>query len=110
MTKLFYDHLIIIEEVVALFEQHGIGTAERRQLLSLIDTTMHQEILTTILTLLPRKHHEEFLIRFHAAPHDASLLVYLKDRSVVDVEKEILKAANNVKKTLIKEIEAAKRG
>jgi hypothetical protein len=71
---------------------------------------MHQEILTTILTLLPRKHHEEFLIRFHAAPHDASLLVYLKDRSVVDVEKEILKAANNVKKTLIKEIEAAKRG
>lgn len=109
MTKVFYDHLIIIEEIIAVFDLRGIRGDEREEFLQLIDQTMHHEILGTILTHLPREHHEEFLIRFHAAPHDASLMTYLNERVSVDIEKEILKAANNVKKTLIKEIEAAKK-
>ena len=37
-----------------------------------------------------------------------SLMTYLNERAGIDVEKEILKAANSIKKTLIKEIERAK--
>ena len=109
MTKVFYDHLLIIEEVIAVFELHAIKGNERKELLQVIDKTMHHEILDTILTHLPRRHHEEFLLRFHSSPHDMSLMTYLNERAGIDVEKEILKAANSIKKTLIKEIEAAKK-
>ncbi len=109
MSKVFYDHLIVIEEITAVFDLHGIPPTEQRELIQLIDKTMHHEILHIILKYLPEHHHEKFLTRFHAAPHDTSLMTYLQDRVPIDIEKEILKAANSVKKKVIKEIEAARK-
>ncbi len=109
MKKIFYDHLIVIEEINAIFDLHGIPPAEQKELIEIIDKTMHHEILGAILTHLPREHHEEFLIRFHSSPHDASLMTFLAERTSIDIEKEIFKAANAVKKKVIKEIEAAKK-
>lgn len=108
MNKLFYDHLIIIEEIEMTLTTHQITKEECEDVLHLIDKTMHSEILNRILKHLPRTHHEEFLTRFHAAPHDTSLMTFLKNHTVVDIEKEILMVANNVKKKMIKEIERAK--
>lgn len=109
MKKIFYDHLIIIEEITAVFDLHGIRGSEREEFLAIIDKTLHQEILHSILTHLPLIHHEEFLIRFHGAPHDPSLMAFLRERTSVDIEKEILKSANAVKKKVLRDIESAKQ-
>ncbi len=108
MNKVFYDHLIIIEEIEFTLATHQITKEECKEILHLIDRTMHSEILSNILKHLPHAHHEEFLTRFHGAPHDKSLMSFLKDHTMVDIEKEILGVANRVKKTMIKEIERAK--
>lgn len=109
MSKLFYDHLIIIEEVAQVLTTHQLTQQECEEILDLVDKTMHSEILGTILKHLPRAHHERFLIHFHAVPHDRKILEFLQEHTPVDIEKEILKTANGVKKKILKEIEGAKR-
>ena len=108
-VKLFYDHLILIEEIEITLTTKQITREECEEILHLVDKTMHSEILHKILSHLPHIHHEEFLIRFHATPHDISLMKFLKEHTLVDIEKEILKTANSVKKKVLKEIEGAEK-
>jgi hypothetical protein len=97
MNKLFYDHLIIIEEIIAV-----AGTDKK--ILDLVDQTLQNEILDVIFTYLPKDKHEEFLVKFHAAPHNIALMQYLKDNSSVNIELAILDRANKTKKKLLKEL------
>jgi hypothetical protein len=107
MNKVFYDHLIIIEEVITIIDAHDIDAQEKKQIMDLVEQTLHQEILNTVFNHLPKDHHETFLIHFNAVPHDRKIIDFIKDKSGVDIEKEILKTANSVKKKIIKEIKTA---
>lgn len=104
MNKLFYDHLIVIEEVTAVLDEHKLSAKERTKILELMDATLQHEILDVIFTYLPREYHEEFLTKFHAAPHDPALMQYLKDNSPVNVELAILDRANKTKRKLLSEV------
>ena len=95
--KLFYDHLIIIEEIIAV-------AGNDSKLLDLVDQTLQNEILDVIFTFLPREKHEEFLKKFHGAPHDPLLMQYLKDNSPVNIELAILDRANKTKRKLLREL------
>ena len=97
MSKLYYDHLIVIEEIVAV-------VGNNKKILDLIDQTLQHEILDVILTYLPREKHEEFLTKFHRAPHDMGLMQYLKDNSAVNIELAILDRANKTKRKLLREV------
>lgn len=101
-AKLFYDHLVIIEEIVAVLDEHKMKANEKEKMLALIDRTLEHEILDVIFTYLPRGRHEEFLKMFHAAPHDPKLLTYLSDHSTVNMELAILDRANKTKRRLLK--------
>ncbi len=109
MAKIFYDHLIVIEEVIAVLDEHKLDSEERKELLQLIDETLHHEILDVIFTHLPKEKHELFLTRFHQAPHDVKLLEFLQEVTAVDIEKEILKTANRVKRFALSEIKKARK-
>lgn len=106
--KLFYDHLILIEEIEITLITHQVTREECEEILELVDKTMHSEIIQTILKHLPTHHHEVFLTRLHTVPHDRSIMTFLKEHTVVDIEKEILNTADRVKKGIIREIELAK--
>ncbi len=101
MGKIFYDHLIVIEEITAVLDSRGLTVKERQEILSLTDQTLHHHVLNVILTHLPREHHKSFLTRFHQAPHDETLLTFLKEKVTVDIEKEIVNEAQKVKKEII---------
>lgn len=95
MSKLFYDHLIIIEEIIG-------AVGNDKKLLGVIDETLQNEILDAIFTYLPKEHHGEFLKRFHAAPHDAALMTFLNEHASVNMELVILDRANKTKRKLLK--------
>lgn len=97
MATLFYDHLIVIEEITAV-------VGNDKKLLSVVDQMLQHEILDTIFTYLPKKHHQEFLVMFHAAPNDKKLLEYLNARSPVNMELAILDRANKTKRKILKEV------
>ncbi len=109
MTKIFYDHLINIEEVIIELDQNDISIEERSEFISIIDETLHHHILDTILSNLPFEHHENFLTKFHKAPHDPDLIIYLKQVSGPDIEEKIKTKANEVKKEIISEIKKSKK-
>lgn len=107
---IFYDHLIVIEEITAILDQHDLSRKEKSELLNLIDQTLHHHILDEILSLLPEPYHGEFMTRFHAHPDDKTLLFFLRDRSGTDMDKAIVKRADEVKKKLIKTILKSRLG
>ena len=104
MSKLFYDHLIVIEEVVAVIDEHKVNAKEKAKVLALIDTTLQHEILDAIFSYLPKAKHDEFLKMFHAAPHAPKLMEYLNDNCVVNIELAILDRANKTKRKLLAEV------
>jgi hypothetical protein len=104
MSKLFYDHLIVIEEVIAVLDEHKVSPKERDKILMLMDQTLQHEILDAIFTYLPGEVHEEFLTKFHTSPGDPALMQYLKDHAVVNIELAILDRANKTKAKLLKEV------
>lgn len=91
MSKLFFDHLVVLEEVEAEIKKTSQTKEERDELWELIDEMLHHRVLDTILDKLHHSHHEEFLEKFHRAPHDENLIDYLKEKIGENIE-ELIKA------------------
>ena len=104
MAKLFYDHLIVIEEIEILLDGQGLSGAEKKELLATIDEIFHHEILDTILTQLPKQHHEEFLQKLVTHPYDPGILPYLSEKAEKNMEREILQTIAQVKTKIHKEV------
>lgn len=97
--KIFYDHLVSIGEVITEIESLEIEESEKEELARLVDETAHHEMVDVILTHLPEEYHEEFLERFHAKPHDPTLLEYLKARGG-GIEEKLKQAGERVRTKL----------
>lgn len=104
MTKIFYDHLINIEAVWGEFENYEIELEEREEIEIIIDETFHHQIMGIILTYLPSEFHQTFLDRFYQSPFDKELLGFLKKQIKVDIEEEIKKQAEKIKKEILSDI------
>jgi len=100
---IFYDHIILIHEVYSEVESLPLGSEEKREMVEMIEETIHHKIVHRILDHLDEEHHEVFIERFHESPHDKELLKYLKEY-IPDVESKIKDAADEVKYDLLKTI------
>lgn len=101
MSKLFFDHLLVLEEVEVFINRKPISKEEKEELWKLIDGVIQTRVMDVVLTKLPRKHHEEFLEKFSSFPHDERLLEYLKEK-VEDIEEEIKKEVKLLEKDFVK--------
>ncbi len=104
--KNFYDHLVAVEEVTTVLKNYNLSVDEHGEITQLVEKTIHHEVLNIILKKLPKEKHEDFLNKFRAAPHDKNLLDYLK-REVGDIEEEIKKTAEKIKREILGEIKRA---
>lgn len=103
MSKLFYDHLIVLEEIETVLNRQQFDSKDKEVVGQVIEETVHYRVMTRILDHLPREHHQEFLERFHQAPYDASLLAFLKEK-VDKIEDFIREEIDTLKKELLKEL------
>lgn len=108
MTRVFYDHLVLIQDVILELDVHDLDLEEREELLDLIDQTIHHSMLDLILTHLPSDRHSEFITKFQTAPYDLALLDYLKVY-VPDIDVKITTHAQKIKNDLRSEIHKARR-
>lgn len=102
MTKIFYDHLIILTDLEIKISGLGLEPEEREELGQLVEETVHYRILTRILDSLPQENHEEFLDFFHQAPYEENLLDYLKEK-IEDIEEIIKKEIKDLEQSLLEE-------
>ncbi len=104
MSKLFFDHLIVLEEVNVFINKTAQNQEEKEELWGLVDEIIHHKVFDVILGKLPRKHHEEFLEKFHASPHDESLIDYLKEKIGQNIEELIKQEIGSLGEEILKEI------
>jgi hypothetical protein len=91
MSKIFYDHLIVLEEVRVQIDKVAKTSEEKEEIWKLVDEIIHHRVMNTILEKLPEKHHKSFLKRFYAAPYDEKLIPYLNEKIDDDIENFISK-------------------
>lgn len=80
MSKVFYDHLVILSEVEVGIATIAQSREEKEELWKLVDELIHHRVMGCILDKLPREHHEEFLEKFTKEPHNEDLITYLSER------------------------------
>ncbi len=103
MSKIFYDHLIILNDLEIRISGLELEPEEREELGQLVEETVHYRILTVILDSLPQENHQEFLGFFHQAPHEENLLGYLKEK-IEDIEEIIRREIKDLEQALLEEI------
>ncbi|MDO8551233.1 MAG: hypothetical protein Q7S03_00940 [bacterium] len=108
MSKIFFDHLVVLSEVELKMSSCDYLPGEKEKVHHLIEETITYRVITKILDHLPREHHEEFLKRFHAAPHHASLMSFLKER-VENIEDYIREEVKDIELMFLADIESSKR-
>ena len=104
MSKIFYDHLILIEDLFEEIDQIEGTEPDKAELKKTLDDIVHHRIFSKILELLPEVHHTEFLERFHAAPYALDHLEYLEEKTDQDITSELVLVAVTLKKELKNEI------
>jgi hypothetical protein len=104
MSKLFFDQLIVLDDVESEIKKVAKSPEEREELWGLVDEMIHHRVLGCILDKLPRESHEEFLGKYHAAPHDEGLFGYLKEKIGDNVEELIQTEIGGLAYELLEEI------
>ncbi|MCX6705338.1 MAG: hypothetical protein NT162_03320 [Candidatus Woesebacteria bacterium] len=105
MSKLFFDHLIILEEVEGEIKKSASSKEEQEELWGLVDGMVTNKVLEKVLDKLPKENHVEFLELFHKCPHDEEVIFgYLKGKAGEDIEETLRKELENIDTDILKEI------
>lgn len=109
MSKLYYDHLIILEDVEAELDQMSLSSEDKSEFENMIEELIHHRVMDCVLTHLPKPHHAEFLEKFSKAPFDPSLIRYIDQRIESSIEMHIKDEMETIKKELLRDLKSAQK-
>lgn len=104
MSNIFYDHLIVFEEIDFVIKNLTRESEEKEELWKLIDEMTHHSVMICILEKLPRKYHFDFIEKFHNTPYDIGLIKYLNEKAGTNIEKVLKDRIINLEKEILKEL------
>lgn len=104
MSKIFYDHLIGLEEISLKLKGYNLQKEEYDELIGIAGETLHHHVLNIILTHLPKEKHEIFLETFYLAPHDPKLMDFLKNEGLIEIEEKISTGIKKIRTEILNEI------
>ncbi len=109
MSAIFYDHLISLEELEKIIKTDIDFPEEKEELWKLIDEVIHHRVLGCILDHLDTTHHEEFLLKFHKAPHDLGLIDFLNNNIGKNIKELIKQEIGTLTLELLHEVKNRKK-
>ena len=104
MPKVFYDHLIGLEEISLELKGYNLQKEEYDELIGIAGETLHHHVLNIILTHLPKDKHQIFLETFSLTPHDPKLMDFLKNEGLIEIEEKISIQIKKIKTEILNEI------
>lgn len=104
MSKIFYDHLIICEELDCLIKKICETQEEKEELWCLVDEIIHNRVLGCILSKLPEERHYEFLTMIHSCPYDDQILPFANQLMDDNLEEIISNEIKSLEKEIVNEI------
>lgn len=108
MSKIFFDDLVILDDVDKEIKNISETLEEKEELWRLVDEIVNHRVMIGILDHLPHEHHHEFLTNFYESPHNESHLTYLNERIEDKIEDVITKEIDKLKEELLQEIKTLK--
>jgi transcriptional regulator of NAD metabolism len=106
MSKLYYDNLLDLGGVEKAIKKVARSPEEREELWQIVDEIVHHRVMGCVLDSLPVEHHTEFLERFEKAPHDESLLGYLKEKIGDNIEELLKQELGDLAYEILQEIKS----
>lgn len=103
MSKIFYDRLLILDEVDQEIKSKAKTREEREELWALVDEIIHHRIMGCVLEKLPCKSQHEFLEKFEKAPHDEGLFKFLTEKVGQDIEEFLKLEITKLKREILRE-------
>lgn len=104
MSKLFYDHLLELEELNNYINEVVDTGIERDELWQLVDEIIHHRVLGCVLDHLPTDHHESFVEKYKTEPHNNELIVFVNERIEHDIEEKIRENIKIMEEELLSEL------
>ena len=108
MSQLFFDHLVVLAQVEGVINNISKTSEEKEELWGIVDEIVSHRAVISILDKLPRIYHEEFLQKFHDAPHHRGHIEYLNKKTGDNIETHIKKEMDLLEKELLQEIRELK--
>ena len=108
MSKLFFDQLVVLDDIDGEIKKLTKSREEKEELWQLVDEMVHHRGLGCVLDALPRGNHDEFLEKFHTAPHDESLMDFLREKVGDNIDELIRQEIGGLAFELLEEIRAKK--
>ncbi len=107
MSKLFYDHLIVLEKLEVTLSSYNLAPQEKEEIHHQIEEIVHHRVMSKILDHLHVDYHLEFLEYFSEAPYHAGLLSYLQGK-IENIEEIIKEEVQNLETELLGKIQPRK--
>ena len=108
MSKLFFDQLVVLDDIDGEIKKLTKSREEKEELWQLVDEMVHHRVLGCVLDALPRGNHDEFLEKFHKAPHDESIMDFLREKVGDNIDELIRQEIGGLAFELLEEIRAKK--
>lgn len=104
MSRLFYDHLLELEELNDHIREICETEEERFELWDIVDEIIHHRVLGCVLDCLPREEHNYFLDRYRNEPYNIELMVFIQERIEDDIEEKIKTTLSDLQEELLREL------
>lgn len=101
MNLLFFDRLVVLENLDKQIKKRVESSEERQELWKYIDEIIHHTVMGCCLTHLPNDRHSEFLEMFIRSPYDPKLLKYLDKNTKKNMKKIIKDEIKKLTKDLL---------
>jgi hypothetical protein len=105
---MFYNKLIIIDNLIAELDSLDLSDEERIHLATLVDTSLHHAIMDEILSNLSPEDKKVFLSEMSKNPQDEVLLEFLNEK-IDNIEDKIKTVSDQLVKEMHKDVKEAKR-
>jgi len=103
--KHFYSHLVEIETLTVELDKIDLAEHEKHELARLIDSNIHNAVMDAILSKIPDSEKKKFAEIATEEDHQ-KIWQFLKSRTG-DIEADIKKTANDIKKKLHEDVKEA---
>jgi hypothetical protein len=101
---MYFDHILVLDELEEHIHAVAETPEEKEELWQLVDELVQNEIMGCVLDNLPKEHHDEFLEKFHEAPHSHELIIYINERIDGDIEVILKDKVQTLNTEIVEEI------
>lgn len=106
MSKHFFSHLIEIDSLHVELDEHNLSYVQKEEIKNLLDESIYHTVLETILSELSEEDKKLFLS--HLMEDDHGKVWEFVNGRVENIEEKIVKATEDIKEKLHKDIRDSK--